>query len=106
MSSTATLVYHATASGPVTPALLDATMGAIILDKVPIEEMTGALIISDNTTLTGATANRTIVFDISGVVFIERFPAGTEQSPFVDLYTHELGLGLNSKVIADPVVIT
>jgi hypothetical protein len=106
VSATATLVYHATAQGPVTPTALEAAMTGIVLDKAPIEQMTGCTLISDVTTLGGATANRTIVFAINTAAFVAKFPAGSDvASPFVDLYTHQLAAGLKCKVLADPVVI-
>ena len=106
MSATATLVYHATAQGPVTPTALDAAMSGITLDKAPIEQMTGCTLVSDITTLGGATANRTIIFAINTAAYVANFPAGTDQAaPFRDLYTHQLAAGLKCKVLADPVVI-
>lgn len=106
MSNTATLVYHATAQGPVTPTALEAAMAAVVLDPLPIEQITGCTLTSDNTTLGGSTATRTIVFAINTAAYVANFPAGTDQAaPFRDLYTHQLSGGLNCKVIEDPVAI-
>jgi len=100
------LTYHAVATGPVTPAALEAAMTAIVLDPTSIEQATGCTFVSDLTTLAGATATRTVIFNINTARFIAQFPAGTDvASPFRDLFTHILGLGLNSKVVADAVII-
>lgn len=81
-------------------------MLGVVLDPMPIMQMTGCTLTSDNTTLGGATANRTLVFAINTAAYIANFPAGTDQAaPFVDLYTHQLAAGLKCKVLADPVVI-
>ena len=81
-------------------------MTAVTLDPTSIEEATGCTFISDVTGLTGATANRTIVFGIATGQFIAQFPVGTDQtSPFVDLFTHVLALALKCKIVADPVII-
>jgi hypothetical protein len=106
VSATATLTYHATVQGPITPTALAAAMAAITLDPLPISQMTGCTLTSDNTTLTGGTANRTLVFAINTAAYVANFPAGTDQAaPFRDLYTHQLAAGLKCKVLADPVVI-
>lgn len=106
MSLTATLVYHATAQGPVTPDELEAAMTAVVLDPAPIQTITGCTLTSDTTSLGGATATRTLVFDINTAAYIANFPAGTDQAaPFRDLYTHQLAAGLMCKIVADPVAI-
>ena len=106
MSNTATLVYHATAAGPVVPTTLEAVMAAVDLDFAAIEAVTGCTFVSDVTGLTGSTANRTIVFGLNNADYLANFPAGTDQScPFVELYTQALSAAIKTKVIADPVVI-
>lgn len=58
------------------------------------------------TTLVGAVATRTIVFDITGAAFQANFPVGTDQAaPFQGLYTQVLAGALNTKIMADPVVV-
>lgn len=106
MSTTATLAYSATATGPTTPAALEAAMAAVVLDPAPINEVTGSSLTSDITTISGATVTRTLVFNISSATFQTRFPVGTAQnSPFVDLFSHVLAHKLNTKIAVAPVVI-
>lgn len=106
MSGIATLVYHATSFGPTSPAKLEAAMAAIVLDPSGIEQVTGAVLDSDSTTLLGTIATRTLIFDISGPQFQGSFPVGTDQAaPFRGLYKQALSAGLNTKITEDPVVI-
>ena len=106
MSTTATLAYSATATGPTTPAALEAAMAAVVLDPVPINEVTGSSLTSDTTGLAGPVATRTLVFNITSADFQTRFPPATDQaSPFRDLFTHVLAHKLNTKIAVAPVVI-
>jgi hypothetical protein len=106
MSSTATLEYQATATGPTTPANLETAMAAVSLDENAIETITGCTLTSDTTTLAGAVATRTIVFAINTTQFEACFPAGTDQAaPFRGLYTQALSSGLNTFITEIPVVI-
>jgi hypothetical protein len=90
----------------VTPATLETVMAGVVLGTDQIEQMTGAVLFSDITTLTGSTANRTVVFDITGAAFQANFPVGTDQAaPFRGLYTQVLSAAIKTKIIEDPVVI-
>jgi hypothetical protein len=106
MSLTATLAYEAVAVGPTVPANLEAAMIAVDLTFSAIEQATGCTFLSDTTTLVGATATRTIVFDINTAQFIAEFPAGTDQAaPFYGLYTQALSGALNCPITEIPPVI-
>jgi len=103
--NTATLRYHATATGPVTPTQLEAAMAAVDLMLDQIETVTGCTFQSDVTTLAGQVATRTVVFNVNTPDFIVNFPAGTEAGPFYNLYTHVLSGRLNTFITADNPVI-
>jgi hypothetical protein len=106
MSTSATLAYSVTAFGPTVPATLEAALAAVVLNYAGIEDMTGAVLASDTTGLTGSVATRTIVFTISGATFQLRFPPGSDQSaPFNNLYTQTLAAGVKSFVTSASVVI-
>ena len=105
MSHTATLVYHATATGPVSPTALEVAMAGVNIDFTGIEEATGAIETSDVTTLLGSVATRTFIFNINTAAFLAALPAGQEASPFIGLYLAALSTGLATKVVEDPVVI-
>jgi hypothetical protein len=99
VSSTATLVYYATAVGPVVPAALEAAMAAVDIGEVQIETITGCTLTSDTTTLAGPIATRTIVFDIATAIFQEQFPPGSDQAgPFYGLYTQVLSGALDCPI--------
>jgi hypothetical protein len=102
----ATLSYTVTATGPVSPAALEAAMTAVVLDPSGIEQATGAVLSTDTTSLVGSTAERTLVFNIAGAEFQTRFPPGTDQScPFIGLYKQALSGALNSFVVENPVIL-
>jgi len=106
MSSTATLEYSVTAQGPITPTQIESALSGVLINYLPIEEITGAALSSDVTTLAGSVASRTIVFNITGVHFQTRFPPGTDQAaPFRGLYLQTLAGTLGAVVTEHPVVI-
>jgi len=106
MSTTATLEYSVTAFGPMLPATLEAALAAVALDEQAIQDQTGCTFNSDTTTLVGATASRTIVFNINTATFEANFPAGSDQAcPFRGLYSQTISGALATFVTETPVVI-
>ena len=105
MAVSATLVYTI---APATATPIAALDGAVNAVPLPTSDMTqiGVTLASDTTAIVPPNVVRTIVFNL-GPEFNVDFPPGTDQAaPFRDLYTHALGAGLASKVIAsEPVVV-
>jgi hypothetical protein len=105
MTTSATLGYSVVARGPITGAEIETAMAAVPLDHAGIEALLGVTLTSDTTTLTGTTAVRTIIYNITSAQFQAAFPVGTQQAPFWGLFQQTLSGFLAAFVTAaDPVI--
>jgi hypothetical protein len=106
MSTQATLIYQIT---PVPPLSLNQLLAAVTAITLSTGDMTnfGATLVSDTTTIEISLVQRTVVYDISSAQFQANFPGNANAaSPFVDLFTHELGGALGMVVEAFVPAIT
>lgn len=103
------IVYTVTAVALVLPTVLQAKMAAVPLPTGPtgdITQVTGAVLATDVTTISGQDVTRTINFTL-GAEFNTEFPPGSDQaSPFRELYTSILANALSTKVVAAAPVVT
>lgn len=105
MTTSATISYAVTPSGPVSQAQLETALEAVSLDPT-VPNTLGATLTSDTTAIVGAAVVRTLVWNISSAEYQSNFPVGTDQgAPFRDLYTQTIGFFLKTKVTAGTVVI-
>jgi hypothetical protein len=105
VTTSATISYAVTPTGPVSQQQLMTALEAISLDPTVPNTM-GATLTSDTTAIVGAAVVRTLVWDISSSEFQTNFPVGTDQGAiFRDLYTQTIGFFIKSKVAAGTVVI-
>jgi hypothetical protein len=105
--TTATLVYTATATPPVTLAQLTTAMGSgqIPLDSTGLTVL-GAEFVSDTTTDTGSAVTRTLVYTL-GAGFLASFPnVAAQESVFANYFTIALSSALVCDVVASTPVIT
>jgi hypothetical protein len=105
-ATSATLVYTVAPVGVLQATPLSVLLGNVIIDDTVtmLLEMYGVTLTSDTTGVALGGAQRTIVFGL-GAEFNKYFPDGTDQtSPFQNLFTHQFGQALGSKVLQSVVI--
>ena len=99
MATQVTLIYKTNATGMRTASQLAAAMNAASVPTPSwVTPITGATVISDNTTSGGGVATRTIIYNVATPVFERRF-RNNPTAPFYGLMTQILRAAIGQPVL-------